>query len=94
MLSPQRAVEVKARAFRHDQSHPALVPPRPTAGRCPGVSWPLSWPLPPLPCFHMSASQDQGPLISEEAICVLWARRKLATNSPGTTILKPSPNGH
>lgn len=60
MLSPQRAIEVKARASRHDQSHPDLVPPRPTAGRCPGISRPLSWPLPPLSCFHLSASQDQG----------------------------------
>lgn len=60
MLSPQRAAEVKAEASRHDRSHPALVPSHPTAGRCPGVSRPLSWLLPPLPFVHLSASQDQG----------------------------------
>ena len=76
---------------------PSCPGPSPPHGRA--LSWcqlaaelaPASPSLLPYVCF---SGPGPLPLISEEAICVLWAGRKLATNSPGTTILKPSPIGH
>ena len=89
MLSHRKAAGVKTWAPGYDLHHPALVPCHPPVlFWCPpGASELAPSSLPPLPSAPFSGA-GQLPSISQEAVCVLQAGRKLAINISRTSILE------